>query len=158
MKVLAALSGGVDSAVAAARMVDAGHDVTGVTLKLWGGDTDSGCCSVRDVEDARRVARLLQGLRHGSLTVQWPDGTTSALMFDAILNRMPPPPSRINPDVPPELESIIRKALEKDRTRRYDTAHGLAMDIQRHLANEPVLARPPSAAYKMQKAWQRKNC
>src|SRR5439155_10552469 len=54
-----------------------------------------------------------------------------------------------------DLDWIVMKCLEKDRTRRYDTANGLAMDIQRHLANEPVVARPPSVAYKIQKAWQR---
>ena len=43
------------------------------------------------------------------------------------------------------------KALEKDRTRRYETANGLAMDIQRHLDNEPVLARPPSGALSLPK-------
>jgi tRNA-specific 2-thiouridylase len=53
------MSGGVDSSVAAARLIDEGHDVTGVTLKLWGGPSDSGCCSVADVEDARRVAAQL---------------------------------------------------------------------------------------------------
>ncbi len=53
------MSGGVDSSVAAALMRDQGHEVTGVTLKLWGGDSDSGCCSVSDVEDARRVAAQL---------------------------------------------------------------------------------------------------
>ncbi|MEO6469072.1 MAG: tRNA 2-thiouridine(34) synthase MnmA [Acidimicrobiia bacterium] len=58
-RVLVAMSGGVDSSVAAALMRDQGHDVTGVTLKLWGGDSDSGCCSVSDVEDARRVAAQL---------------------------------------------------------------------------------------------------
>ena len=58
-RVLVAMSGGVDSSVAAARLLDAGHDVTGVTLKLWGGESDSGCCSVADVEDARRVAAQL---------------------------------------------------------------------------------------------------
>jgi tRNA-specific 2-thiouridylase len=42
----------VDSSVAAALLREAGHDVTGVTLKLWGGESDSGCCSVADVEDA----------------------------------------------------------------------------------------------------------
>ena len=47
------------------------------------------------------------------------------------------------------------KCLEKDRTRRYETANGLAMDLQRHLENEPVLACPPSAAYKFQKAFRR---
>lgn len=57
--VLVAMSGGVDSSVAAALLVEAGHDVTGVTLKLWGGESDSGCCSVADVEDARRVAAQL---------------------------------------------------------------------------------------------------
>lgn len=63
MRVLVAMSGGVDSSVAAARLARAGHDVTGVTLKLWGGESDSGCCSVADVEDARRVAGQL-GLPH----------------------------------------------------------------------------------------------
>jgi WD40 repeat protein/serine/threonine protein kinase len=54
-----------------------------------------------------------------------------------------------------DLDWIVMKCLEKDRTRRYETANGLATDIQRHLSNEPVIARPPSAAYKLQKAWQR---
>ena len=57
------MSGGVDSSVAAAVLRDEGHDVTGVTLKLWGGESDSGCCSVADVEDARRVAAQL-GIPH----------------------------------------------------------------------------------------------
>jgi len=61
--VLVAMSGGVDSSVAAALLVDAGHNVTGVTLKLWGGESDSGCCSVSDVDDARWVATAL-GIEH----------------------------------------------------------------------------------------------
>lgn len=63
MRVLCAMSGGVDSSVAAALLRDQGHDVSGVTLKLWGGESDSGCCSVSDVEDARRVAHQL-GIAH----------------------------------------------------------------------------------------------
>jgi len=63
MRVLVAMSGGVDSSVAAALLADAGHDVHGVTLKLWGGASDRGCCSVADVDDARRVADHL-GLDH----------------------------------------------------------------------------------------------
>jgi tRNA-specific 2-thiouridylase len=61
--VLVAMSGGVDSSVAAALLVEAGHEVVGVTLKLWGGDSDTGCCSVSDVDDARRVAQQL-GIDH----------------------------------------------------------------------------------------------
>ena len=57
------MSGGVDSSVAAALLLEQGYDVTGVTLKLWGGESDSGCCSVSDVEDARRVAAQL-GVPH----------------------------------------------------------------------------------------------
>jgi len=57
------MSGGVDSSVAAARLAEEGHDVTGVTLRLWGGESDTGCCSVSDVDDARRVADHL-GIDH----------------------------------------------------------------------------------------------
>jgi tRNA-uridine 2-sulfurtransferase len=59
VKVLVALSGGVDSSVAAAELIDAGHHVVGITMRLWGGDSDTGCCSVADVDDARRVAQQL---------------------------------------------------------------------------------------------------
>lgn len=63
MKVLVAMSGGVDSSVAAALMKGAGHDVMGVTLKLWSGPNGeaptAGCCTVSDAEDARRVAAQL---------------------------------------------------------------------------------------------------
>lgn len=61
--VLVAMSGGVDSSVAAALLVEQGRNVVGVTLKLWGGESDSGCCSVSDVDDARRVAQQL-GIDH----------------------------------------------------------------------------------------------
>lgn len=63
MRVLAAMSGGVDSSVAAALMVEAGHEVIGVTLKLWQGEAGEmpthGCCTLADTEDARRVAGTL---------------------------------------------------------------------------------------------------
>jgi tRNA-uridine 2-sulfurtransferase len=63
MRVLVAMSGGVDSSVAAALMLEQGHEVVGATMKLWGGPSDSGCCSVADVEDARRVSQQL-GIPH----------------------------------------------------------------------------------------------
>ena len=57
------MSGGVDSSVAAALLAEAGHEVVGVTMKLWGGASDTGCCSVSDVDDARRVCDHL-GIEH----------------------------------------------------------------------------------------------
>jgi tRNA-uridine 2-sulfurtransferase len=63
MKVLCAMSGGVDSSVAALELLRQGHHVVGVTMRLWGGDSDTGCCSVADVDDARRVAQQI-GIDH----------------------------------------------------------------------------------------------
>jgi serine/threonine protein kinase/tetratricopeptide (TPR) repeat protein len=54
-----------------------------------------------------------------------------------------------------DLDWIVMKTLEKDRTRRYETANGLAMDVRRHLNNEPVLARPPSNLYRLHKLVRR---
>src|SRR5207249_7689719 len=54
-----------------------------------------------------------------------------------------------------DLDWIVMKCLEKDRARRYDTANGLAADLKRHLNNEPVVARPPSTAYRVQKSFRR---
>ena len=95
-----------------------------------------------------------------------------------IRNEEPPPPStrlsalnveektataRRRDTDPPRLIHLVRgdldwiamKCLEKDRTRRYETANGLAGDVQRHLNNEPVVARPPSNLYRLQKMVRR---
>jgi serine/threonine protein kinase/WD40 repeat protein len=60
-------------------------------------------------------------------------------------------PAKLTRQVRGELDWIVMKALEKDRNRRYETANGLAMDLQRYLADEPVLACPPSAVYRLRK-------
>jgi serine/threonine protein kinase/tetratricopeptide (TPR) repeat protein len=54
-----------------------------------------------------------------------------------------------------DLDWVVMRCLEKDRTRRYETATGLALDIERHLENEPVRARPPSTAYVLKKLIRR---
>ena len=64
------------------------------------------------------------------------------------------PPNLIS-EIKGDLDWIVMKALEKDRARRYETANGLAMEIQRFLDNEPVVARPPSQLYRFQKLVRR---
>jgi serine/threonine protein kinase/Flp pilus assembly protein TadD len=60
-------------------------------------------------------------------------------------------PAKLTKLVRGELDWIVMKALEKDRNRRYETANGFALDVQRYLADEPVLACPPSAGYRLRK-------
>src|SRR5216684_2075447 len=76
-------------------------------------------------------------------------GDTSGLLTEAILNRVPIAPVRLNPDVPPKLEEIINKALEKDRKHRFQNASDIRTDLQRlKRDSEPglmavVTSRPP---------------
>src|SRR5262249_45629297 len=66
-------------------------------------------------------------------------------------------PAKLTRLVRGELDWIVMKALEKDRNRRYETANGFAMDVQRYLADEPVLACPPTAWYRFRKFARRKK-
>jgi tRNA-uridine 2-sulfurtransferase len=92
MRVMVAMSGGVDSSVAAALLVAGGHEVVGATLKLWGGASDSGCCSVADVEDARRVAQQLGVAHHVfDMTEEFGEAVVSPYVAAHAAGRTPNP-------------------------------------------------------------------
>jgi tetratricopeptide (TPR) repeat protein len=68
-----------------------------------------------------------------------------------IREESPAPLGRVSGAYRGDLETIVAKALDKDKARRYESASGLATDIRRFLHNEPILARPPSAGYQLRK-------
>jgi eukaryotic-like serine/threonine-protein kinase len=72
-------------------------------------------------------------------------GDSTAVIFEAILNRAPVAPVRLNPDLPAELERIINRALEKDRELRYQHASEMRAELQR-LKRDSESGRPPAAA------------
>ncbi len=78
-------------------------------------------------------------------------GTLAAEARSTVANQRQAEPAKLAGFLRGDLDWVVMKALEKDRTRRYETANGMAMDVQRFLSNEPVVARPPSSAYRLQK-------
>lgn len=96
MRALVAMSGGVDSSVAAALMKDGGHEVIGVTLKLWSGPNGeaptAGCCTVSDAEDARRVAAELDIPYYVlDYTEEFKDGVVDRFIHDYATGQTPNP-------------------------------------------------------------------
>ncbi len=73
-------------------------------------------------------------------------GDTTGVMFEAILNRVPPPALRINPEIPPKLEEILQKALEKDREMRYQVAAEIRADLKRLRRETDSSARVSSSS------------
>jgi serine/threonine protein kinase len=81
--------------------------------------------------------------------------TLAANLATTIAERRRTNPDRLRQTVRGELDWIVMKCLEKDRTRRYDTASSLARDIERYIGDEQVQAHPPSAAYRLRKLARR---
>jgi len=114
------------------------------------------CRTIREKEPLKPSARLARELAGDSdpnhSQVENPDqrpasGSTTTARLREI--------KELIPRVQGDLDWIVMKALEKDRARRYETANDLAHDVQRHLSNEPVVARPPSASYRLLKLIRR---
>lgn len=78
-------------------------------------------------------------------------GRPLAAAIRVLQNEPPVRPATVNPRLRGDLETIILKSLEKDRTRRYASASELGADLQRFLNSEPIAARPPSAIYQLRK-------
>jgi serine/threonine protein kinase/tetratricopeptide (TPR) repeat protein len=76
---------------------------------------------------------------------------SSSDALPALAARRQTEPAKLSRLVKGDLDWIVLKALEKDRNRRYETANGLALDVQRHLGGETVLAAPPSVRYRLGK-------
>ena len=103
------MSGGVDSSVAAALLQRAGHEVVGVTMKLWGGQSDSGCCSVSDVDDARRVAQQL-GIDHHVFNFgdEFDEFVVEPYVADHVAGRTPNPCVECNRHI--KFDKLLRRA------------------------------------------------
>jgi len=85
-------------------------------------------------------------------------GDTSALIFNAILERSPVSPVRLNPDLPPKLEEIVSKCLEKDRSLRYQHASDVRTDLQRlkrdtESTRTAAIPASPERTLKRRKLW-----
>jgi serine/threonine protein kinase len=93
------------------------------------------------------VLRLIREVEPPRLSTK----LSSSTELPAIAARRKLEPNRLRRLVQGELDWIVMKCLEKDRARRYETANGLADDLERYLHNEPVQAGPPSAAYRLRK-------
>jgi tRNA-specific 2-thiouridylase len=134
-RVWAALSGGVDSSLAAALLVEAGHEVTGVTMRLLPEDVPGGCCPSGSVRDAKRVCDHL-GVPHYTLDLReaFEDGVITPFCDEYAAGRTPNPCVECNDVV--KLRELLRRALENGADL---LATGHYARVTRDLAGEPWL-------------------
>ena len=100
------------------------------------------------LDEMRRIIREREPPRPSTRLTKIQAGTPGA---DRASNKG----DRLKSKLDRDLDWIVLKCLQKDRSRRYPTANGLAMDIQRYLAHEPIVARPPSFSYRLSKLVRR---
>src|SRR5947209_3238340 len=102
------------------------------------------------LDECRRTIREKEPVRPST-----PVGTMIGMELQTTAQQRRTEAPRLIHSLRGDLDWIVMKSLEKDRSRRYDTAHDVALDVQRYLENEPVLARPPSNVYRLQKVLHR---
>jgi WD40 repeat protein/serine/threonine protein kinase len=110
------------------------------TKELLAAGLDEMRRTIREKEPARPSTRLSTMLAPDLTDLAWHRQTEAPKLINFVCG---------------DLDWIVMKCLEKDRSRRYETANGLAADIKRHLSNELVVARPPSNLYRFQKLVER---
>jgi eukaryotic-like serine/threonine-protein kinase len=135
--------------------VDTRSDVYGLGVLLYellAGRTPFDSKELTSVapEEMRRILREREPQRPSVLL-----RSLSPEELEGVANSRRTDPAKLVSQVRGDLDWIAMKALEKDRARRYDTANGLAMDLQRSLANEAIVARPPSRLYLLGKLMRR---
>src|ERR1039458_545994 len=144
-----------EQAEMSARDVDTRSDIYSVGVLLYElltGQTpfDAKKLLQAGLDEIRRTIRQVEPARPSTCL-----STMRGADLTAIAKHRKAEPPKLLHLVRGDLDWIVMKCLEKDRTRRYETANGLAADIQRHLNDEPVVARPPSRFYEFQKTVRR---
>lgn len=110
------------------------------------------CAGNPDLIDVRTDVHALGLLLYEMLCGRRPYDVSGLPLTEAVetvVHREPVRPTRVNPDLPRDLEAVIRKALEKEPAHRYESVASLADDLRRFLRHEPVVARPPGPLHSL---------
>jgi eukaryotic-like serine/threonine-protein kinase len=136
---------------------DAGLTISGELLGTLRYASPEQILARRGIVDHRSDVYSLGATLYELITLRPPfGGRDRHSLIRQIADDDPPPPCDLDPSLPPELETIVLKALRKEPADRYGTAQELADDLQRFLDGRPILARRPTPAERLQ-AWSRRH-